>query len=460
MLERLSIDPAAWARTEMVQTSELLMAVAGALSTTGLVASRHIDSLRSDLAAMQAGYSASPQQDPPLLSLSRSGCEFLTLLESRYGSNRLVLNLFRHGIKIWSRETCLTLNRWGQTILKNYELVLNRSIIIYDNNQEPGDERLFSSLMLDMAARIDTCADAIESLSARLDAWHGNPLPNSPEDDSAEQVVAERTGMRGIVQDTAPGHDEEYFIRRVALELATLAQFTSHFTGQITANLDLPTNVLLEMRSKWLQTEATRLASFTWPHSPGIVAMEIARNHVMMVLSSMTGALLDIENESTRLLPGRLGSEIDSLQRQRVESLRGNLIADAMLAGLSAKDAENSVISLITFTEKHALSAREVITSELNKIHPSLMPRTLDRFQKLTAPDPLSQNKSAEKSRGASKAMHLLGRFTERSQRLPLMALMIAALFVGAMTGGCGLKTAPKSDVDDLRPEIPFRNKP
>lgn len=458
MLERLSLDPAVWARTETAQTSELLMAVAGALSATGLVASRHVDSLRIDLAAMQA-YNSASQQDPPLLSLSRSGCEFLRLLESRYGSDRLVLNLFRYGVKAWARETCLTLNRWGHTTLKNYELVLNRSIIIYRSNQEPGDERLFSSLMLDMAARIDTCADAIESLSARLNAWHGNPVPNT-EDDSAEQVVAERTGMRGIVHDTAPGHDEEYFVRRVALELATLAQFTSHFTTQITTNLDLPANVLLEMRSKWLQTEATRLSSFSWPHGPGIVSMEVARNHLMMVLSSMTGALLDIEAESTRLLPGRLASEIESLQRQRVESLRGNLIADAMLAGLSAKDAEDSVIGLITFTEKHALSAREVITSELNKIHPALMPRTLERFQKLTAPDPLAQNKSAEKSRGASKAMHLLGRFTERSQRLPLMALMIAVFFAGAVAGGCGLKTAPKSDIDDLRPEIPFRNKP
>ncbi len=457
MLERLSLDPAAWARIEMAQTSEFLMAVAGALSDSGLVASRHIDSLRTDLAAMQSSNSIS-RQDPPLLWLSRSGCEFLRLLESRYGRDRLILNLFRHGIKAWSKDLVGILNRWGQTTLKNSEMVLNRSIVIYRDNQEPGDEILFSSLIVDMAERIDRCVEALEAISERLNTWHADPHPPS-DNDSAELTVAERTGMRGLAHETALGQDEEYFIRRVALEVASLAQFTTHFSTQTSSNLDLPVSVLLELRSTWLQTEATRLFSFTWPRGPGFVAMEVARHHVMMVLASMTSAILDLEAESIPLMPGRLGADLSTLQRQRVESLRGNLIADAMLAGLSGKDAEESVIGLISYTEKHGLSSREVIISELGKIHPALMPRTLERFQSLTAHDPLAQGKSAEKSRGAWKSMQLLSKFTERAQRFPLVTLLIAMLFSGAVNGGCGLKTAPKSDIDDLRPEISFRSK-
>ena len=473
MMERLSFDPAAWAQTELAQTSEFLMAVAGALNESGRVAPRHVDALRIDLVGLRQAASSTSRrhQDPPLLWLSRSGCEFIRLLEARYGRDRLILNLFRYGIKAWANEVSTVLNRWGQTTLKNSEMVLNRSIVIDRENQEPGDERLFSSLIVDMADRIDRCVEAIEAVGGRLDAWHGNPLVSADQDNTSEQIVAERIGMRGIAHETNPGQDEEYFVRRIALELASLAQCASHFITQVTANLELPENVLLELRCNWLKTEATRLFNFTWPQGSGLVALEVARNHVMLALSSMTGALLDIETESSGILPGRMAANIHVQHRQRVESLRGNLIADAMLAGLSATDAEDSVVALITYTEKHALSAREVIVSELNKIHGALMPRTLERFQTLTGHDPLAQSKSDEKARGACKSMALLVRFTERAQRLPILSKMAPTLVAtaivcgiglataGSLLSGCGLKTALISDVENLRPEIPFRIK-
>ena len=224
----------------------------------------------------------------------------------------------------------------------------------------------------------------------------------------------------------------------------------------MTANLDLPVNVLLEMRANSLQTEANRLFNFTWPSSPGIVAMEVARNQVMMILAGMIDALVDIERESTRLFPGKMAAHAGGRQLQRVESVRGNLIADAMVAGLSAKDAEDSVIALLAYAEKHELAAAGIIISELARIHPALMPRTLQRFQELTAHDPLSQSRSGEKSRGASKSTHLFTRFTDRARKFPALATMIVTLFA-SLCGGCGLKTSPRSDVEDLRPEIPFR---
>jgi|GEM_PF-1529953 len=456
MMERLGTDPSAWARIETAQTCDFLMAAAGALGQSGKVATRHIDALRMDLTGIQSVPHSSSRQDPPLLVLARSGCEFIKLLEARYGRDRLVLNLFRHNIKAWSQEICAILNRWGQTTLKNSEKVLNRSILIYNPGHEPGDERLFSSLIVDMAGKIDDCLEALQSVVARIESWHCDSFATQ-DDDSADRMVADRLGMRGLAHETAPGQEEEYFVRRLSLELSHLAQFTSHFTTQVTTNLDLPVNVLLEMRAKSLQTEANRLFNFEWPTSPGLVAMEVARNQVMMILAGMSEALLDIEQESTRLFPGRMAAHAAGRQLQRVESVRGNLIADAMVAGLSAKDAEDSVIALLAYAEKHDLAAAGIIISELVRIHPALMPRTLQRFQELTAHDPLSQSRSAEKSRGASKSNQLLTRFMERAQRLPVMAAFIATLFTG-LCSGCGLKTTPRSEVEDLRPEIPFRN--
>lgn len=455
IMERLGLDPSAWARTEATTTCDFLVAVAGALSEAGQVSTRHVDALRIDLSAIQATVQ-SARQDPPILSLSKSGSEFIRLLESRYGRERLVLNLFRHGVTSWTQKICSVLNHWGHETLSNADKVLNRSILIYGANREPGDERLFSTLIVEMAHRIDVCVESIQEAHAKVASWHCEPC-HGLESQTTEQLVAERAGMRGLCHETAPGLDEEYFVRRVSLELASLAQFTSHFTAQVTTNLDQPANVLLEMRSSWLQTESARLFTFTWPLGTGIVAMEVARNQVMMLLTSMLEALVDIERESLRLFPGRLAASLPVRDRQRAESLRGNLISDAMVAGLSAKEAEDSVIALLAYAEKHELAAAELIISELTKIHPALLPRTLERFQELTRHDPVNQSRSAEKSRGSAMSMQLLGRFTERAQKLPVIALMIAALLSGS---GCGLKTSPKSEVDDLRPEIPFRTKP
>lgn len=457
MMERLTIDPASWSRTCLTETNEYLMIVAGALLAHDQAGQRHIDALRVNLAATQTGLSAE-QLHPPMLTLSRANCEFLQLLEARYGHERIVLNLFRYSAKNWVESIIALLNRWGQTTLKNSDLVLNRLITIYRPNGEPIDQQLFSELLVEMAENIERCAARIESASELINSYY--PAPGATaEMRSAEAAICKQLQLNNVGHgDASPGLNEEYLIRSIALEIASLAKGTCFFADQIAHNVDRAKSVILKLRSQWLQSEANRLFNFNWPSEPSLVATEVARNEVMLSLTGFTAAITDMEMECQTTFPGLLTTKKQDHIQRRLESLRGRLIADAMLAGLSGRDARESVVALIAYTEKHDVSAGELLTEELVKIHPALMPRTLEKFQDWTREDPVAQSRSSEKALSCARSAELKHRLAERSRRLPttLSALLIVMSML-PIVSGCGLKTRPKNDVDDLRPAIPFR---
>lgn len=110
MMERLTIDPASWSRTCLTETNEYLMTIAGVMVKTGHAAERHVDTLRVNLGSIQPS-SGAENLDPPLLTLSRKNCEFVQLLDARYGYDRLVLNLFHYSAKNWIHSTAALLNR-------------------------------------------------------------------------------------------------------------------------------------------------------------------------------------------------------------------------------------------------------------------------------------------------------------------------------------------------------------
>ncbi|MEY4632206.1 MAG: hypothetical protein RIQ81_2326 [Pseudomonadota bacterium] len=453
MMERLSLDPASWSKTEWTQTSGFLMALAAALNESGVVPQRHLDALRMDLSALQSG-GGSARQVPPLLTLAKAGNEFLKLVEARYGRDRLILNLFRHSAKSWISETARVLARWGEQVTRNSDKVLNRILIIHRPGNEPADERLFSSLLVDFATRIRGCLDALDELYKRLDAMHGVPL-DVPGQSGDEQGVAAKLSFSSLASDTELGREEEYFVRRVALEMANLAGAVAHFSSQLALNCDEAPAVLLELRNNWIKTEALRLFHFSWPGAESFVTAEVSRQQAMMSLASITNALLDLEAETSALMPGRISGSPNPATRQRAESVRGALIADAMVAGLDGDEAARAVVAMVSYAERHNLSSREMIVSELQKIHPALMPRTLQYFQSLTENDPVAGRKASEKSDSASRSRNLLNYFAEKSRSLS--AMLALALTTITFLGGCGLKTATRSDVDDLRPGIPFR---
>lgn len=459
MMERLSFDAAAWSRSEWAQSTNLLMSLASALNEAGVVPQRLLDALRMDLAALQSG-ADSGRQDPPLLALARRDNEFLRLVEARYGRDRVVLNMFRHSAKCWIAACSRTLASWGEKTTRNADKVLNRTLIIHRSETGPADERLFSSLLIEFAARIRQCMDAMDELYARLDNMHCVPFETGSEKDS-ELDVARKLSFAGVARDTELGREEEYFVRRVAIEIANLAGAVAHFSSQLSLNSDATPSVLLELRNGWIKTEAIRLFHFSWPGAASFVTAEVSRLQVMMSLHSIMSALADLESETTALMPGKIASMPAAAMRQRAEFVRGALVADAMLAGLGAAEATDAVLAMVGYAERHNLASREIIVSELQKIHPALMPRTLQYFQSLTEGDPVAGNKSSEKSDAASRSRTLLDYFVDKSKALassPLAMLAIAVTLTTA-AGGCGLKTATRSDLDDLRPEIPFRTK-
>jgi hypothetical protein len=357
-------------------------------------------------------------------------------------------------------ECSRTLARWGEKTTRNADKVLNRTLIIHRAETGPADERLFSSLLVEFAARIQQCMDAMEDLFSRLDAMHAISFDDNPQANS-ELEVARKLSFAAVATDTELGREEEYFVRRMAIEIANLSGAISHFASQLSLNSDAAPSILLELRNSWIKTEAIRLFHYTWPGAASLVTGEVSRLHIMMSLHSISSALADVESETSALTPGKIASMPITALRQRTEFVRGALVADAMLAGLDAGEATDAVVAMVAYAEKHDLASHEIIVSELQKIHPSLMPRTLHYFQNLTEIDPVAGKKSSEKSESASRSRTLLDYFSTKSRKLASspLAMLVLAFVLSASAIGCGLKTATRSDVDDLRPEIPFKNK-
>jgi hypothetical protein len=429
-----SVDWQAFQRLDNALVVDFLTSSASALCEKGLVSPKDTDNLRLVLSGIHSAPEA--RERSLLIELDKQNAEFLGLMTARFGTSFFCLNLLRHTLRGNLAETRKTIAEFGQALVKKSELLFNRPFHVFQSGRCQR-QTLFSTVIIDFS---EALAEACRLLDTALEALAlMNPsdmTPATPADQEVDLAIAKALGFKGLVAHSLPAHTEAEAKRNVAQALALVADAASEISEQLTANTGAEAAYDVVAACEWLKAECQRLSFLELPQSESIMVWEVRRRNLSSCIQGINEALKLVASASLASLAHDQGI----VQGRYPEAVKRRIAFDLIAAGQAPAKATEATQALFDYLQKNQLTPAQLLVGELTRIHPSLMPRSLETLVSLGQSSGLTPHATSEKTTTMARAKRL------------------AAVFVAATTlMGCGLKTRPKSDILELRPDIPFR---
>jgi len=438
------VDWQAFQRLDNANVVDFLTSTAGALCEQGVLGPKDADNLRLVL----SGVLPEAREKPILLALSGQSAEFLSVLEARYGTTGFCLNLLRHTLRGQVAETQRLLAGWGQELLKRAELLFNRPVVVVAGGKPEGHV-LASTFLVDFAETLAGACQGLEGVLADLGRMNRHAMAGTaPDDETLDLAVATALGFTGLVDHSLPAHAEHALKRQIAGTVGVVADAAREVAEQLVAN-GAPTGSVA-VACEWLHAEAQRVGLVELPRTASLLAWEVRRRNLIAALAGL--------NEALRLL---VKASIDVLTADAfrttaaatlTEAARRRVAFDLVRGGVLPGKAWDAAGELLQYLRDHRLTPREVLPGEVTKINPLLTPAALATLVALAEGNILMTSASAQKSTTQTRARRLAAAFAAAA---PVVVLALAVLLPG-----CGLKTRPQSDINDFRPDIPFRSEP
>lgn len=130
--------------------------------------------------------------------------------------------------------------------------------------------------------------------------------------------------------------------------------------------------------------------------------------------------------------------------------------------GVEAVTAIEQCAEVRAYCEKKSVHPKDLAAEELRVIQPELKQAAQEFFQISTDGFLDGKNQgSTRKEAIMTQSQHLIqtvsGRPSATKSSSFLSSLLLLVTVVGIMLPGCGVKTAPRADTDNLRPSLPFK---
>lgn len=439
-----SLDKLALQRLDNAAVVDFLTSTAGALCERGAISPKDTDNLRLVLSGINAA--AESRERPLLLELERQNAEFLGVLTARYGVVGLCLNLIRHTVRSTLVDTERTIAQFGQALLKKAELLFNRPFYVFQGGRCLR-QTLYSTVIIDYSETLAEACRQIEEVEAALSQMNPSDLAVTTDDEeTTDHEIARALGFQGLVVHSLPLHAEREAQRRLTQALALVTDAAEEISAQLTANTGAEAAYDLVVACEWLKADCQRLAQLEFPQSESLMVWEVRRRNLLACLHGINEALRLVAQSSL----ASLGQDRTGHGVRRPDSVRRRLIYDLITAGITPPKAREATTALLTYLDRHGLAPREVLVGELGRIHPSLMPRSLEML--VTLEDGSTNAPAlAEKTTALARARRLAESFKEAATKGAAILALLAFVLPG-----CGLKTRPQSDLVELRPDIPF----
>jgi hypothetical protein len=426
---------------------DFLASTAAALTEAGQLGAKESDNLRLALSGIQAD--PVERDMPVLLRLLAQNAEFPVLAEIWFGRPGFARNLLRHSLKPLLAETAANIRSGAQLLLGKTELLINRPFTVFQNSGIAEMRSIYSAVLVDYAEALAAYADRIEDISTQLDALQATGF--GP-DTTTDEKLAAALGFARVETPSLPLPLEEWTKMRVGSILGELAAQSTIFIDQACANFAPHSAVAIEVGCDQLRSAVERFAGMALPRSQSLAVWETRRLALLGALNAVNSALIDLLKgvadvvslayaQSGQSHP--LNALTNTVQRQ--------LAADLVAAGTSPARAAAAAAAIADYCHEHKVDPSRLLAGELPRIHDALLPRSLELLQRLAGDKTgLALNDSASKQKALDKTKSLLAKISSAGTALALV-------LVPFLSGGCGLKTAPKSAIVDFRPDIPVR---
>ena len=451
------IDPSelSFTKNDNYSVVDFLSSTASVLAASELIGQKDLDNVRVALSGIQSDNEM--RELPLLLCLIEQNAEIVKIIAMRYGTERFSLNLLRYTMRSILAETTSILGVWGEQLLSKAELLFNRPFVVMGVDQKPLRRMLYSQVLVDFAGVLAEACKELTEVRAALSYIHGADFAAMTDEDKAlDQTIAESLGMAGIKTDPNPYADELTLKERVSRVVERVAEYTAEVFNQISFNTNSPANTHALMGVERLRADAQRLIGLRFTTGGSLPAWEARRISVLSSLHTVNAAAAALATTSLSAI-GKGTEAKPMLPWQIPANVNRRVTADLVAGGVSINKAEDAVTMFNNYCRDRNIGPKDILPGELAKISIHLLPRSLTLFHKLNAESTVESVvfTTEDKRITLEKSQRLMKGF---KTTLASLLTFFAVIGIGLTNSGCGIKTSPKSDVVDFRPDIPYRN--
>lgn len=439
-----SSDPSALLRTDSALSLPFFSACAAALSEQGLLSDIESDSLRISL---KDKYRRIGESDNSLFTeLLREGGTLISLMQARsgvFGFNRLYVSWT---IAQTLEKTTAYLDEFATGLLKKAELMFNQTFYFYQNGSCE-QQTIFSAFLVEAAEHIHDSREDFHQLLKEFRYLYPSTPRSSESGTHWEKALSLHLNYQYGQGETLAQLKIEQAFKILLLRWELLADRMRYITEKVKDNIDASgvTEQMLLSLEDWMgQLAEVRSYPFV---SQG--SWERLERHRLRLLASLVRLQDLLQNLGETLLeilrPSRICSRSILIWP---ESERREVVTTLLSQGVSPAEANRAVELLEQYCKQHQVAPHLLLSTELQRIHPTLGEVFLQNLQKLAmdrnAGLPLTEEKQRVLQRKDSLLRTIQGQL--------LLWLLVTTYWFG----GCGFRTDPQSEILDLRPSVPY----
>ncbi len=334
---------------------------------------------------------------------------------------------------------------FAQELLAKSELMFNQPFHLF-SGRTCVQHGPFSYFLVEMAGELHEKADDIHDLVKALKTWSIGPVDAA----SFETTLASHLGFRIDENTGLSDWSLHELMKKAWLELEIVQEFYAHLLRQLKFNLKMEQEeprlrfLLDDFQSLLASTRGLALGDFS---SPELVENKRIRT-LIAIEESKNLSMEFFELLSQTLKTSRVPHETKKLWSERESRAIINHLMDR---GLAIPEAQNALAQLKTYCEEHNVSPDQLLEAELHRIHPFFDNNSSLFLKKAGGSERLSESFHNAKQHIVHKKDLLLHHISQR-----LIGITTVSLLLVGFAGACGVKTAPRSDVLDARPSVPY----
>lgn len=367
------------------------------------------------------------------------------VLQTRLGPYHFNALLFRWTTAKAVEDFNYAIWSFAQELLAKAELMFNQPFHLYSGKTciQHGP---FSYFLVETAGEIHSNADDLHDLVRELRKWSVGKKGEG----SFEATLATHLGFELDEEIGLADWRLHELIKKVWVQLELLQEFNAHLLRQLSSNLKMEQEeprlrfLLEDFQSLLLSSKAISHLDFN--------SLDIVEGKRLRMLSTLQECK-DLSFEFYQLLSHTLKtSRVPSVPQNIWSENESRAIINHLLdRGISINDAKRALSSLQDYCKEHAVSPDQLLDAELHRIHPYFDNESSLFLKKAGGSDRLSESFHDEKHQIVQKKDTLLQNINQR-----LLGITVVALFIVDFCVSCGVKTAPRSDVLDARPAVPY----
>lgn len=429
-------------RKDTPKVIEFLSAIVTALAAENTLSPKDLDDLRLGIRSLKPGNGLNQSA---LLTLAQEKSETLHLMRQRFGAAGLAINLFRLTLRKPVADLKKSLCTVGDCLLQKSQLYFNRPFMVKQDGQADY-QTLLASVLIELAKQIDGFVERL----ARYEEGLQELRPSQFGDPVTDQRICEALGFDTVGHDALPLQKESLLKNVIAEECKNLSQSLNQFLQHLPK--DIAEAATLDWLSENLMEEGNLLSHWQFDHAHHWERWEWRRLGFIQAIEHISATTARIVGVMNHILP-KLAQE--TREPVLTGAMEREIVFAMMVKGVPSQEAHAATQALRHYCLSHQLRPDRLIAAELPKIHPLLLEEYFVGLGRAAQEHSLTPNAQAEKERLLSLRQTLSHRFA----RVLTAGATTVALFLVMNVSGCGLKAAPRSEVEDFRPAIPFQDK-